>query len=81
MQCDWKGEAVGMREMRKHLAWYLRGLPGAARLRNQAQELTTFSQLEALLRAEGIHPAGGLDDPTDQTADRTPPGSGMDTDD
>lgn len=28
-----KGEPVGVREMRKHLAWYLKGLPGSAKVK------------------------------------------------
>ncbi|MNW70649.1 hypothetical protein D3C74_500510 [compost metagenome] len=28
-----KGEAVAVREMRKHLAWYLKGMKAAARVR------------------------------------------------
>ncbi|MUT67660.1 tRNA dihydrouridine synthase DusB [Paenibacillus sp. NEAU-GSW1] len=35
-----KGEAVAVREMRKHLAWYLKGLPGAARVKDVIMEET-----------------------------------------
>ncbi|MFF2094379.1 tRNA dihydrouridine synthase DusB [Paenibacillus sp. NPDC058174] len=35
-----KGEAVAVREMRKHLAWYLKGLPGAARVKDAIMEET-----------------------------------------
>jgi tRNA-dihydrouridine synthase len=28
-----KGERIGVREMRKHLGWYSKGLPGAAQFR------------------------------------------------
>ncbi|NPV26952.1 MAG: tRNA dihydrouridine synthase DusB [Firmicutes bacterium] len=34
-----KGEHVGVREMRKHLAWYLKGLRGAARIREVINHL------------------------------------------
>ena len=36
-----KGELQAVKEMRKHLAWYLKGLPGAARVRERIMELTT----------------------------------------
>ncbi|MFF2484484.1 tRNA dihydrouridine synthase DusB [Paenibacillus sp. NPDC058071] len=35
-----KGEAAAVREMRKHLAWYLKGLPGAARVKDVIMEET-----------------------------------------
>ncbi len=47
-----KGETIGMREMRKHVAWYLAGFPSAARVRNAANQVTTYDELESLLRRE-----------------------------
>ncbi|MFD2671506.1 tRNA dihydrouridine synthase DusB [Marinicrinis sediminis] len=35
-----RNEAVAVREMRKHMAWYLKGLRGAARIKDQIMELT-----------------------------------------
>lgn len=46
--CDYKGEAVGMREARKHAAWYFRGVKGAAALRRKAVMLETYSDLVRL---------------------------------
>lgn len=46
-----KGERVAVPEMRKHLAWYLKGLPGAARIRQQINQIATYPDLEALLRS------------------------------
>lgn len=46
--CEYKGEEHGMREARKHAAWYLKGLKGAAKFRNEAGRLTTFKDLETL---------------------------------
>ncbi len=40
-----KGEHVGMLEMRKHAAWYMNGLHGAAEFRRKCGELSTFSEL------------------------------------
>jgi nifR3 family TIM-barrel protein len=35
-----RNEAVAVREMRKHLAWYLKGLPGGARVKDMIMEET-----------------------------------------
>ncbi|CAI6084598.1 tRNA dihydrouridine synthase DusB [Cohnella sp. JJ-181] len=35
-----KGEGQAVREMRKHLAWYLKGLPDAAHVKNEIMEMT-----------------------------------------
>ncbi len=47
--CEYKGEEHGMREARKHVAWYLKGFKGAAAFRNAAGKLTTFKELEELV--------------------------------
>ncbi len=46
--CERKGERGGMLEARKHAGWYMKGLRGAAALRREAGELTSFTQLETL---------------------------------
>ncbi len=46
-----KGEAVGCRELRKHLAWYTAGMPGGAALRKQAAGISTRADILAFLRA------------------------------
>lgn len=43
-----KGERVALTEARKHAAWYMRGLRGAAGLRAAAGTLTSLSDLETL---------------------------------
>ena len=43
--CKYKGERVGMREARKHAAWYIKGIRGAAAFR---QEVGTLSDMEQL---------------------------------
>ncbi len=48
--CALKGEARGMREARKHVAWYLHGLRHAAGFRRRAGELCTLADLDALAR-------------------------------
>lgn len=52
-----KGEYTGIREMRKHVAWYTTGYPGAAAMRRTVNELETYTQLEEFLdtcRINGI---------------------------
>lgn len=46
---DLKGEAVAVREMRKHLAWYLKGLPGAARVKDSIMEQTSRDAMVSIL--------------------------------
>lgn len=46
---EYKGEYTGMREMRKHVAWYTAGCPHSAALRGKANELETFDDLKELL--------------------------------
>lgn len=45
----YKGEYTGIREMRKHFAWYTAGYPHSAALRRQINDVETFRQLEALV--------------------------------
>lgn len=45
-----KGEAVAVREMRKHLAWYLKGLKGAARVKDDIMEGTKRDEMVKILR-------------------------------
>lgn len=46
--CDYKGEFIGMRECRKHAAWYIKGMRGAAQFRNRIGALSTMDDLKAL---------------------------------
>ena len=50
MQLECKGEYTGIREMRKHVAWYTAGYPNSAKLRAQINEVETYEELEALLK-------------------------------
>jgi len=43
------GERVALREMRKHLSWYVRGLPGAALFRDQINRITGKAAVIATL--------------------------------
>ncbi|MDO5337615.1 MAG: tRNA dihydrouridine synthase DusB [Eubacteriales bacterium] len=50
MQIELKGEMAGMREMRKHTAWYTAGMPHSARLRREVNQICEYAQLERLLK-------------------------------
>lgn len=49
MQIEWKGEYLGIREMRKHIAWYTVGYPASSKLRNLANQIESLEELEKLL--------------------------------
>lgn len=53
-----KGEHTALREARKHVPWYLKGIPGAASLRRQINALQTMDQLRALC-VLALHPNEG----------------------
>lgn len=46
-----KGEKVAVREMRKHLAWYLKGLPGAARARVLINKAGTVAEHREIMNS------------------------------
>lgn len=48
-QIELKGEGPGMREMRKHAAWYTAGMRHSAALRREVCMIETYEELEALL--------------------------------
>lgn len=45
-----KGEKIGILESRSHLSWYLKGMPGAARAREQVNRAATLRETEEILR-------------------------------
>lgn len=47
LMLDYKGEYIGIREMRKHVAWYISGFPGATKIRKDVCEVES---LEGLLK-------------------------------
>lgn len=49
MLLEYKGDYTGIREMRKHIAWYTAGFPHSARLRARTNEINRVEELEALL--------------------------------
>lgn len=49
LEVQYKGEYMGIREMRKHVAWYTAGWPYSAAIRRDANMVETYAQLEELL--------------------------------
>ncbi|WP_027504263.1 tRNA dihydrouridine synthase DusB [Rhodococcus sp. UNC23MFCrub1.1] len=46
---DHHGEGRGLREMRKHVAWYMRGFPAGSDLRVRMATVSTLAELDELL--------------------------------
>lgn len=44
-----EGEEYGVREMRKHMAWYMRGFPVGGEIRRQLSQITDLTSLRAVL--------------------------------
>ncbi|HEY2492376.1 MAG TPA: tRNA dihydrouridine synthase DusB [Paenibacillus sp.] len=44
-----RGESIAVREMRKHLAWYLKGLRGSARIKDEIMEETKRDEMVRIL--------------------------------
>lgn len=49
MMLEFKGEYIGIREIRKHAAWYTSGYPNSSRLRESINGVETFEKLEELM--------------------------------
>ncbi len=54
MQTERKGESLGMKEMRKHIAWYTAGLRGSSDLRRQCNTLESLEELRRMLLDHGM---------------------------
>jgi len=50
LACRFKGEAVAVREMRKHFSWYIKGLRGAARLRERINQAAARDELVKIIQ-------------------------------
>jgi tRNA-dihydrouridine synthase len=48
LQIQYKGDYLGIREMRKHAAWYTAGYKGASKLRGRINDVESYEELEAL---------------------------------
>ncbi len=56
---QYKGEHIGVREMRKHAAWYLKGLPKAARLRQVLNYAGSKEEMADILKTVLVKSAAG----------------------
>jgi tRNA-dihydrouridine synthase len=64
-----KGEHVAVKDMRKHFAWYLKGLRGSAEVKNRIMEVTERKQVAAILE-EYVQwlSAAGIEETKEETA-------------
>lgn len=60
LQIDLKGENLGMKEMRKHIAWYTAGLPHSAAIRRESNLVESLKQLETLLNEKLLVDCKGI---------------------
>ena len=51
LQLQYRGEYTGIRELRKHVAWYTAGFPHSAKLRKRVNEVESMEALEELLQS------------------------------
>ncbi|MCR5580365.1 MAG: tRNA dihydrouridine synthase DusB [Pseudobutyrivibrio sp.] len=51
LQIEFKGDYLGIREMRKHAAWYTAGYKGASKLRGKINDVESYQELEALFES------------------------------
>jgi len=49
MLCEEKGERIAVREMRKHIAWYIKGMTSSNRVKNQINSLNSSKEVEIVL--------------------------------
>ena len=49
LQIKYKGDYLGIREMRKHVSWYTKGLHGSAKLRETINGVESYEELENVL--------------------------------
>ena len=60
MHIRYKGEYQGIREMRKHVAWYTAGYHGSARMRQAVNEVESYESLKQLLADWLAYSEGGM---------------------
>ncbi len=49
LQVEEKGEYIGIREMRKHICWYIKNLKDSSKIRQRVNEIEDVSELVACL--------------------------------
>lgn len=51
MLVEFKGEHIGIREMRKHLGWYIKGMPKSSEMRVIINKIETYEEMKNLLES------------------------------
>jgi tRNA-dihydrouridine synthase B len=46
-----KGDHIGLLEMRKHASWYIKGIPGASRIKSEINRSKNIEEVKELLRS------------------------------
>ncbi len=49
MQIEYKGDYLGIREMRKHASWYTQGYKNSSKLRARLSEIDSLESLNKIL--------------------------------
>ncbi|HHV74967.1 MAG TPA: tRNA dihydrouridine synthase DusB [Thermoanaerobacterium sp.] len=49
MMIEYKGEQIGILEMRKHIAWYLKGIRGASKIKQMVFTMSNYKEVKDLL--------------------------------
>ncbi len=52
---NYKGESTGVKEMRKHASWYIKGLKGSTEIRVKINRAMTLAEMESILLEYGEH--------------------------
>ena len=47
--CALKGENIGMKEMRGHATWYIKGLPGSHPVKDRLARISTYDEFDQIL--------------------------------
>lgn len=55
MLVEYKGEYTAIREMRKQIAWYIKGMPNAATIRNEINKIENLTELKE--KVKNLHKA------------------------
>ena len=50
LNVEYKGEYTGIREMRKHTAWYTVGMYGSSKIRDEVNQVSGYREFEDLIR-------------------------------
>lgn len=71
MAVEFKGEVRAVREMRKPIAWYLKGVPGSNRVKQQVQRLTDAALVTEVLQEFLAELGDAADEPLSVPRTRT----------